>query len=455
MTEAIGFVPEVRLPELIEKLSKVNKQAAKIGVPAFVIEKTGVTKEEVIKVTRDAAGKEVKHTATFIELKLTGEIPRLPGGFELLGVISFEESLPIIRTVPEKVVPVNQRERGPICDHCSVLRKRNETFVVQSEAGVVKTVGRQCLADFLGLSAYAPEALLEVLSFLRDWLEGEEGEYNEPGEGGSYGELRIPVEEIIEIAGACIDAFGWVSKGREQAAYGAVIATSSDVQRYLYPPQIMTAAYAEFAEKVTAKRTAELKAEVQAALAWAKPLRGNMSDYLNNLGTIACLESIGARGRNMGITVSLIAAYRREQDKLRDQERKVRNAGHFGTIGKRETFTLKLVTCRAIEGNYGTTFRTEFETPEGFTAVWWASYDPTEEHCSGAATDPPWVKGEPYEAKATVKKHDEWKGLKQTLLSRVARVFEMPPKPKKPRKPRKPRVVAPQLEETKDHENQP
>ena len=81
---------------------------------------------------------------------------------------------------------------------------------------------------------------------------------------------------------------------------------------------------------------------------------------------------------------------------------------YFGTIGKREVFTLTVVGRREIESDWGGTTLVMFRDAAGNKAKWFAS-EAGEFQLDRTLT-----------VKATVKAHDEYKGSRQTELSRAA-----------------------------------
>ena len=408
-----GWAVEARLPELSDRLVKVNRQARKLGSPEITYTLTGAVEDRVVRRTEDAVGRIVERKVRFVEVVIEGAIPVLPGGWELVAVVNHEEGLPIVKNVPGRELPAGQRERGAGCDQCGYDRERKDTFVVQDTSGAVKQVGRNCLADFLGMSHYSPEALLALVTFLRDPI----GSFGDPDDadfehdGFRRGRITIDVTEVVMISGACIDENGWVSRGRAQAAYGAVRATAGDVSEFLFPPKNPPPWLVEARARLRGRFTTALKAEAEAAIEWAKAYEGH-DDYPLNLKVCASREVVGYD--KFGLVVSLIASYRREQEQLRERERKSRSSAYIGTVGKREVFTLTLVRHSAHETAYGTSHRCEFETG-GATVVWWASNDPTYGETG-------WRVGEQRTVKATPKKHEEFRGVLTTVVTRVAEV---------------------------------
>lgn len=408
--KAKGWAVEARLPELVDVLVRANKQALKLGVPGITYRR-GAVEDRVVSRVVNAGGLEVKVKARFVEVEIEGTIPVLPGGWTLIAVVNHEEGLPIVKNVPGQELPAGQRERGMICDHCQTSRGRKDTFVVRAENGDVRQVGRNCLADFLGVSGYSPEALLALIRFLAAPLDG----FGDPDaedfgyEGFARGRTTIDVVEVVQVAGAMIDEHGWVSRARSQASNGEEAATADGVARFLFPPSRPTEQELAERAQIRGRFTEALANEARAAIEWAARYEGD-NDYLLNLKVIASREVVGFD--KLGLAVSMMAAYRREVERLRERERKARSSTFIGEVKKREVFTLKLVAHRAIDGYYGTTHRCEFETASGATVVWWASNDPT-------YGPDAWPIGEERTVKATVKKHEEFKGLKTTVVTRV------------------------------------
>jgi len=407
-----GWAPESRLPDLVERLDRVNKQARKLGVNPIVYRR-GAEEDRVVhrrQVFDTTPPRVIETKARFVQVEIEGSIPVLPGGWTLVAVVNHAEGLPIVKNVPGHELPAGQRERGTICDHCHTARGRKDTFVVVAEDGRVQQVGRNCLADFLGVSAFSPEALLALVTFLGDPLGGLSMDEEDFGyEGFQRGRVTIDVVEIVTIAGAFIDEYGWTSRARANAE--GTGATADQVVRFLFPPSRPQPSEIEERTRIRTRFTEALATEARAAIEWARAYEG-VEDYPLNLKVIASREVVGYD--KLGLTVSLIASYRREQERLRERERKAKSSRFVGEVGKRDILTLKLVAHRAIEGYYGTTHRCEFDL-EGATLVWWASNDPT--YGPGA-----WQIGEERRVKATVKKHEEFKGLKTTVVTRVAEV---------------------------------
>jgi hypothetical protein len=154
--------------------------------------------------------------------------------------------------------------------------------------------------------------------------------------------------------------------------------------------------------------------EAAAAEAWAEGLSDDAvdaasGDYLHNLRAVARTGLV--THRTAGIAGSMVVAYQRAV--ARERERAARAARpklnvHVGTVGERATFDVVLDYVTGFETQYGYTTVLKFRTAEGALIVWKAS------NTDLARADV----GKRYLVKGTVTKHDEYKGEKQTMVSR-------------------------------------
>jgi hypothetical protein len=146
--------------------------------------------------------------------------------------------------------------------------------------------------------------------------------------------------------------------------------------------------------------------EARAALEWARTeLAGRdpetLSGYEHNLMVATAYDSVPPE--NAGLVASLIVTYRRAQDRTR----KAKQSQHVGTPGKRQEFTgLTVTRVSSFDTRYGVSHRYNFVDGEGNVLTWL-----TKKRLENGVT---------YQGKATVKKHDEWRGVKQTVITRCS-----------------------------------
>ena len=150
----------------------------------------------------------------------------------------------------------------------------------------------------------------------------------------------------------------------------------------------------------------EVTDTVKAALIWISSQQVT-TDYIHNLKTI-CSEQY-TTSKNLGFMASLIPSYLKEVEREQELQRKKAselNSTHVGCVGDRIKFQCTSVsTLTAWDTIYGTTFLYKLLDDAGNTYTWKTSkYIP--DTYTGLIT-------------ATVKSHNESRGVKQTELTRA------------------------------------
>lgn len=331
---------------------------------------------------------------TRIPCTLVGDTPKF-AGWTFVATLQHLDGENIVRTLPGQELPVEYRTRGAQCDHCRAQRRRNDTYVVRHEDSRILQVGSTCIADFLGTDdAGKLAAAACALAEARSIVEGEDL-------GGGEVTFDRTVEDYLPRVAFLVRTQGWVSrKAQHEDCTGRVHATAD------------VAWAAKAADLDVAAEDEELAKNAEA---WAEGLtdeqvNAGSGDYLHNLraGVRCGLVS----HRTNGIVASVIIAYQKAVGIDRKKAaRAARPASDYvGTPGKREVFTAVLDFVTGFETQYGYTTILKFITDAGAVLTWKAS------STSLTREDV----GKRYELKGTVKKHEEYKGERQTILSRCA-----------------------------------
>lgn len=354
-------------------------------------------------------------------VSVAGETPKL-NGWEFIAILEPMQTddgatLNLIQCLPGKSCPTVQRERINVCDHCNAKRRRAQTFVVfNAEKNEYKSVGRQCLKDFLGYHG-DPEAFLHMAEMLAS-LEGIMGNAEDDGEddfGGGFRERAWDTNKFMTTVACRIRLFGWLSATKAHEMYRHD-STKNMVLEILQPPFRPTDADKKAYEKLCADHPMTEADEKLAkdAMEWAASLTSEKiegSDYLSNVNLVARVGCVSKK--TAGVAASIIPAYQREMEmELKRQEFARRpESFHIGTVGTR--IALIAVKCEKVimnETAYGVTGITKMTTLEdhpGSDLTWFAS--------QGRVMD----EGETYNVALTVTKHGEFKGRKQTTVNRV------------------------------------
>ena len=413
-TSATYAVPEVNFSALEAKLAKLARRAVKLGVTPVVYKVTGHRDEPVLNVFGVPTG-EVDRTL-FVEIN--GSAPCVDGWTFLATLEHAGEAGNILRNVPgsASTLPEHFRTASRLnCDHCSAERNRKETFVLVNAEGEFKQVGRNCLCDFLG--GRDPHSAAKFATYLFDVEEACESS----GEEGRGGDHRIDLGLFLGHVAAVVRILGWTSRGaarsyNEKAALdgGKEICASVDVAA----ATMFAQGPREKAETAKYRPTKEDFAFADLAQAWANETivtKEVKSEYEHNLSVV--LSQTAINRKSLGLAGSVVGVYKRSLEQ--EIERKVRetvgaNSKHLGQVGERLLLTVKFQSVKLLDGQFGTTYLYKLVTTDGNPLTWFSSGE-MESLKEGAPA---------LTVLATVKKHDNFKGTLQTVVTRVSPASE-------------------------------
>lgn len=419
---------DTTLPLIQGKIDKLNQKAAKLGAPRIEL----VIGPAKIHQERNDDDDIIQWTTHEVSVK--GEAPKL-NGWTFCGTLAAVgeggERMNLLSEVPGQVIPREYREADPEqCDHCQQRRKRTETFVLRKdETGEHKQVGRNCLRDFLGHED--PEAVLRyvhwmesALAALRNAADADADIMNRPG---SRGKRMLDVPEYLAWVAEEIKRNGWVS-AKTARANSEMYAGDSGAR----VPMVSTATSARgMMEEVKRKGLGDWRDNrwepdqdsrklAAAALEWLRETYGDYQGDENiwwNMRLLTQSDAVDPKGA--GLLAYGVQHYKQHLDKeAAEADRKRREASRVpqkpsewvGEVGERQTFILTVVGEQEIQSDFGSSTLYTMKDPSGNIFKWFASGYTTIE------------RGKTYRLKATVKKHDDWKGQKQTVISRATPV---------------------------------
>ena len=400
-TPTVHKVPEANMAGLRARIEKLNRRAVKLGCHQLLIVELG---REVLRQRTGTSADFVdglyigpERIIPLILLRIDGAVVKL-NGWTFVGTIQhLGEEGNILRLVPDETVPEVYRRATNFCDQCKADRRRIDTFIVRHEDGRYAQVGRQCLKDFLGHEN--PEHAAGMAAMLCD-LNDLMGEAEDPEWGGGGGS-RFDYEDraaFMTRAAQAVRLYGWVS--RKDSQFSNKTPTVAEAMRLLHPTKN------DPRPPDPEDRDVKL---AEAAVAWVHALEADRgpsaNDYEWNLITALKNEDGLLHQRCLGIAASAISAYGRAMEIEMRRKHAAQTSRHFGEVGKRAEFTLTVESLRHIQGTYGTTAIHNLVDAAGNRAVWFSSSDVLEQ-------------GKTYRLKATVKAHEEYKGIAQTVITR-------------------------------------
>lgn len=386
------------LDVLERKVKELNKKAAKAGVKAT----TWRLLETVTKKGKkyDAWTGEAKpyEVFDFYLVELVFDEVVLPGGWRLVGVIDHTENL--VRSVPD-VEQVDLRpfvERGAVCDHCHTYRDRNETFILDRGAGSAKVqVGRQCLGLFLGID---PERALSLAGMVGSAMVFDEEWTGTPKTKG------VELSFFLAHAACMIREAGWRSRTSAKESYGQTTATADMALTN------MDNQFLKLKDKRSGKPLWSDPSEADSKLAdeveaWMEGLahRSNLSDYMANLAQIG--QNGFCTASSAGFAASAINAYHKEKEQEIKRAEAVHSSGigaeWVGTVGERLTVKASKVSSAGFDTEWGYTLIHKFVAEGGAVLSWRTQTE---------------LDNGQYMLTGTVKKHGEFRGERQTEVTR-------------------------------------
>lgn len=426
--EALGGVvyrvPSYNAPVLTEKLTKLRKRAEKIG--GLTVEWCADTREEI---AHDDG------TVSRFYFFVVNADPVRIAGWTFLAKLSIEEGGVLVSKIPgasrawqlhhekpesgwniDDATTAAQAALDALnlgayadeatacdCDHCGLDRRRKATYLVEEVAtGAIKQVGSSCLRDFLGTD---PANVLRYAEYLRD-LDDYGNEDEGGGFGGSSAKREVSTIGYLWHVCAMIRVNGWAARS------GSDRPTADEASANIWA--LSEQRRDKFGNKLWTEIEDGDRERAKAALAWGLEHFGaidsyKLSDFDRNMLVAARGSVVSANTK--GILAYLPVAHARFLEKeielARERETAVESA-HVGTVGQRGPFTLTCLKIFETEGHYGTTYITQFEDEAGNRFKWFGSYELD--------------RGKTYSGTWTIKGHDEYKGVKETVVTRPAKI---------------------------------
>lgn len=398
-------IPEMNMDSLEKKLTRIRNKAAKYGCE-FRYERIGEHFEECKTDEIGEDGKRMTELVRFIDIEVEGKA--IANGWQFAASLDYTAQGNIISGVEGLEIPERYYTCAPWCEHCKTRRDRKSSYIVYNiETGEFKQVGRACLQDFTnGLNA-------EMVAQYESWFKECEEASEFSGLGG-WLERYYRTDDLMTAAVETIRIYGYVKRD-----FGVCCTADRALNLYKvwahFPlgmaRESLLADYDEAVSRgfdMTRAASRELAATVRS---WI--LNNDRNDnYFHNL-KVACAGEF-ATWKTVGLVVSAFPAHDRElerQAEIAERERKaaeaVAKSAWVGNVGDRVTVTIAdFRTVISWETQWGTTFVYKLTDAEGHEYTWKTSCWFDDDKCIGKV-----IKG-------TVKDHTEYRGVKQTELTR-------------------------------------
>ena len=362
-----------------KKIARLNKRLAQKGMPLITYtanEKYMSMKEIFPKYELPKFYGEMMVNVIDFSFTSNFEKFQIETGYEFIAVVDHNENL--IHTFVEGVNVEHFRTRA-VCDHCKTKRNRNKTVILRKGDELFQ-VGTKCLSDFFQKDVNDFVKAMELFSTNHAMA-------NNPSDyffgGSSHAHCEVELETILKFAVASIHKSGYVPTS-EPASTRQVVSES------IFGGNL----------RITASK--EDEEEAVNVLEWMKTIPMNVSCFYSNLRQIA--DNGYASSKNFGYVCYAVVEYHKEQAKKVETKN---CSEYFGNIGDKIEREVTLVNKYETQSYYGYMCYHTFKDAEGHTFVWMTSSRP----CLAI--------GNAYKIKASIKEHTEYKGEKQTFITRV------------------------------------
>jgi len=402
---------EAGLLGLRVKVEKLNKRAERHGMNR--LEVTIVSTFGFVPCFRRGFGESI----TLYNVEINGCAPRIDG-WQLIARIEFNDTIGcVVRIAPgvdDDGSFASYRSHNGGCDHCNTVRRRNDVYVLSSDNGTRKVVGRNCLADFLRTGDAESFALYAEFACLVAEFDsaGCEDEGREGGWGGLY-RASVELPKYLTVVAMLTRRLGWVSRSACKDN-PSLFATAGHADNYFHPNPRDRKGYEKWIDEnelYTSAGDAELAVR---AIEWAKSVDSSKSEYLDVIRRIATVGTLD--WKLDGYTASIIVAYQKDCERQAEFKAKrdgAKEKGWYGNVKDRvRGVTVRVVRVRYFETDFGTKtiVAMEMDLPDNRVApiTWFAS---------GSHE---FVEGAEYTMTATIKGHeDDTKWGKQTIVQRA------------------------------------
>lgn len=374
-----------------KKLNRIAKKCKKHG-NEFIFEVKG---EEIREKYNAELDMKEYHKFILVEVEGTAKIDN----WECVAVMEHYDAGNIIRRINTEIeIPNRFKTTENICEHCNTNRRRNNLYIIHNtETNEWKQVGGNCLMLYTGgLNMEYVTAFMNGITELEEF-DGIVG----------HGKVYYKAEEVISYAYEVISKTGYFNANSNlptkclvSALMGSKIKSAIEyINENLYDAKLD----ARFHELDFHKEdTAE---EVEKIINYYKNVEDN-SEFIHNVKVM--LEEKYINPKNIGYLCYLPVGYAKHIEKEIERAKRI-EVNHYGEVGKR----YKDKVIRKVE--HVTSWETQFGTTHVYRIILDDNSVLTWKTTNGLYLED----GEEFDKITfTVKDHKEYKGEKQTEVTR-------------------------------------
>lgn len=366
----------------VKKLEALNRRLAKAGKETI----TWSEKEVFLPayVVWPSHYNEIEHRDLMVpmtEMTFSQKNAVVVDGWNFLGVVDHINDT--IFQIDETVNLEPFRYRA-FCDHCNSKRVRNKTIILRNASGELKQVGTNCIKDFVGINL---DSLVHMIISLDGHKYLDDPDFL-PFSFGSH-EFHFELPEVLNVALKTITNHGFSSRSHAEPGKDS----ASLIWKILF--------------REIPVGDAKAIGNADDCISWVKNINDFSSFWMN-------AKAVFRNGMVSHKTIGIVAAAVFFYIKSKEQEMVASNSvsEHFGIPGMRLNLNLSKISTKNmyIDTSYyeGTMYIHTFQDDDGNIFVW----KTTSNSLLGFSDN------EKVKVRCTIKEHNEYRGIKQTVLTR-------------------------------------
>lgn len=390
-----------RLRKVAQKMGRVLNYESDTAEPMWVTVKTN----DPFALTDDDRYKNVAIERTRVFISIDGDEDLLTyGDARFVARIEATDNAAVVHTAPDydKTIP-EEYYKGVSnrCDHCGHNRKRVRYYLVEKD-GELMQVGSTCVKEFIGIDPAQVMHVFEHLHTLGTFGSTDEDDLDYTT--GSKIMFGHTVEEVARMAAGVVTIDKQYLKGE----------TWNRVYDLIYPPQYSAKEYRDMVKGYSDAGILDLIRDFDYE-AFVEFVHGmNPNNYTNNLKAIVNSTSIQSR-QSFAVLVSGVYVYLKEQGVVGNKKaEKAPRLNEWVDAPVKHRMTLEgvqVIAAKDIETQFGVSTLYRMLDKDGRTLVWFSSN-------VNSDLEDAYDEGKSVNLTGTIKKHDEFNGWKQTMLTR-------------------------------------
>lgn len=406
-------IAEVNMDRLEKKLTRIKNKCRKYGCD-FTYERVGECFKEIPNPNYDQNSDDPGKREEFVTIKqiiINVDGTAILNDWVMVATVERLNNGNVFKKATDDEIPERYYNSMLVCEHCKTNRPRKMTYIVKnSKTNEFKQVGGSCLCDFChGRSA---EAIANYISAYDELISGD---CSEPS--GFNFTKYYPTEEFLRYAAETIRHYGYVKTTNEYGDYNQNSTKTTASEFFGYDHGWYTSRWSEeirreIGNKINAvgfdANSVEARELTEKAVEYVRSM-DERNDFIHNLKVLVSEEYVS--NDKFGILCCVFPMYNKElehrvitQSWKTERENELKDSQYVGEIKERITIDrpeIKIIS--SYETEFGYVYIHKIKDENGNVFIWKST--------SGSHDKADKIVG-------TVKDHSEFRGVKQTVLTR-------------------------------------